>query len=69
VFYSVFKVLVGGGFPLKADPQIARWGLLKEKKLDRRPCLTGGAKRLSIYYSVRDPTGKKFFTGEKKSFH
>ena len=30
--------------------------------------MTGGAKRLSIYYSGRDPTGKKFFTGEKSPF-
>jgi hypothetical protein len=30
--------------------------------------LTGGAKRLSIYYSGRDPTGKKFFAGGKSPF-
>ena len=39
-----------------------------EEKINRRPCLTGGAKRLSIYYSGRDPTGKKFFTGGKSPF-
>ena len=30
--------------------------------------MTGGAKRLSICYSGRDPTGKKFFTGGKSPF-
>ena len=30
--------------------------------------MTGGAKRLLIYYSGRDPTGRKFFAGGKSPF-
>ena len=39
------------------------------EKQNRRPCLTGGAKRLSIYCSGRVADRKDFFAGEKKSFH
>ena len=51
-----------------ADPQIARWGLLKEKKLDRRPCLTGGAERLSICLVGERTDTKRIFAGEKSPF-
>ena len=30
--------------------------------------MTGGAERLSIYCSGREPTGKNFFAGEKSPF-
>ncbi len=39
------------------------------EKQNRHPCLTGGAKRLSIYCSGREADAKRFFAGEKKSFH
>ncbi len=40
----------------------------EKAKLDRRPCLTGGAKRLSICYSGRGADGEEFFAGEKSPF-
>ena len=36
--------------------------------MDRRPCLTGGAKRLSICYSGREPTRKDFLPVRKSPF-
>ena len=39
------------------------------EKQNRRPCLTGGAERLSIYLVGERTDRKEFFAGEKKSFH
>ena len=39
------------------------------EKQNRRPCLTGGAKRLSICLVGERTDRKEFFAGEKKSFH
>ena len=39
------------------------------EKQNRRPCLTGGAKRLSIYLVGERSRHEKIFAGEKKSFH
>ena len=66
--YSFFKVLLGGRFPLGQTPNCPMRSAEKAK-LDRRPCLTGGAERLSIYCSGRGADEKEFFAGEKKSFH
>ena len=38
------------------------------EKQNRHPCLTGGAKRLSIYYSGREADRKGIFAGEKSPF-
>ena len=39
-----------------------------EEKINRRPCLTGGAERLSIYCSGREADRKDLFAGEKSPF-
>jgi len=39
------------------------------EKQNRRPCLTGRAKRLSIYLVGERTDRKGFFAGMKKSFH
>jgi hypothetical protein len=39
-----------------------------EEILDRRPCLTGGAKRLSICYSGREADTKRFLPVRKSPF-
>ena len=39
-----------------------------EEILDRRPCLTGGVKRLSICYSGREADTKRFLPVRKSPF-
>ena len=65
--YSFFKVLLGGRFPL-GQTSYCPMRSAEKAKLDRRPCLTGGAKRLSICYSGREPTGKNFLPVRKSPF-
>ena len=65
--YSFFKVLLGGRFPLGQTSYCPMRSA--EEKINRRPCLTGGAKRLSIYLVGERTDRKEFFAGEKKSFH
>ena len=39
-----------------------------EEKINRRPCLTGGAERLSICYSGREADTKRFLPVRKSPF-
>ena len=40
----------------------------EEISFNRRPCLTGGAERLSIYLAGERTDRKEFFAGEKSPF-
>ena len=66
--YSFFKVLVGGRFPL-GQTSYCPMRSAEEISFNRRPCLTGGAERLSIYLVGERSRHEKIFAGEKKSFH
>ena len=67
--YSIFKVRWEAGSRLRQTPKLPDEVCCKGETIDRRPCLTGGAKRLSIYLVGERTDRKGFFAGEKKSFH
>ena len=55
------------GRPPNCPMRSAEMSELFEKQ-NRRPCLTGGAKRLSIYLVGERTDAKRFFAGEKSPF-
>ena len=67
-FYSIFKVQVGGGFPLGQTPKLPDEACWKIKVRPAPLFDRWGKKALDLLFGERTDT-KEFFAGEKKSFH
>ena len=67
-FYSIFKVLVGGRFPLGQTPKLPDEACWKIKVRPAPLFDRWGEKALDLLFGERTDR-KEFFAGEKKSFH